>query len=232
MMLKVDSINAYYGTSHILYDVSLEIARGEVVGLLGRNGAGKTTTLSSIIGLVPPQSGSVVYKGENLAGLKPDAIVRKGLALIPDNRRIFPNLTVLENLIISERRGVKGEWDFRRVFELFPELEVLKSSKGRNLSGGEQQMLAIARALMGNHELLLLDEPFEGLAPIIVKKIVKVLESIRDLGATMLIVEHNFHITLGIANRCYVMSNGKIVYEGGSEALLGDEDLQRRLLAV
>ncbi len=232
MILSLDNINSYYGKSHILYDVSLDIEKGEAVALLGRNGAGKTTTLNSIIGLVIPKQGKVLYDGNNIAGLKPDKIVNKGISLVPDSRRIFPNITVNENLIISERKTSDGIWDTEKVYELFPELIKLKNSKGRNLSGGEQQMLAIGRALVGNHKVLLLDEPFEGLAPIIVKKIVRCLEEIKKSGMTMLIVEHNFHITLEVANRCYVMNNGKIVYTGDSSELLGDEALQKKLLAI
>jgi branched-chain amino acid transport system ATP-binding protein len=232
MLLSVEKINSYYGKSHILYDVSLNIDKGESVALLGRNGAGKTTTMNSIIGLLPPKDGEVIFAGEDLAGLKPDVIVRKGISLVPDTRRIFPNLTVLENLYISERKTPDGKWNIPTVFELFPELERLKSSKGRELSGGEQQMLAIARSLIGNHKLLLLDEPFEGLAPIIVKKIAKTLLEIQKTGISLLIVEHNFHVALEIASRCYVIASGKIVFEGASKALIESPELQDKLLAV
>ena len=200
--------------------------------MLGRNGAGKTTTMNSIIGLMTPKSGKIIFDGQDLMGKKTDVIVRKGISLVPDTRRIFPNLTVRENLYISERKTADGDWDIAKIYNLFPELERLKSSKGRELSGGEQQMLAIARSLVGNHKLLLLDEPFEGLAPIIVKKIAKMLTEIQKTGISLLIVEHNFHISLEIASRCYVMSNGKIVFGGESKTLIEDPALQKKLLAV
>ena len=232
MLLHVEAINSYYGKSHILHDVSLDIGKGESVALLGRNGAGKTTTMSSIIGLMTPKSGKIIFDGQDLVGKKTDVIVRRGISLVPDTRRIFPNLTVWENLYISERKTADGDWDIAKIFNLFPDLQRLKSSKGRELSGGEQQMLAIARALVGNHKLLLLDEPFEGLAPIIVKKIAKMLTEIQKTGLSLLIVEHNFHVSLEIASRCYVMSNGKIVFGGESKTLIEDPALQKKLLAV
>ena len=232
MLLHVEAINSYYGKSHILHDVSLDIEKGESVALLGRNGAGKTTTMSSIIGLMTPKSGKIIFDGQDLVGKKTDVIVRKGISLVPDTRRIFPNLTVWENLYISERKTADGDWDIAKIFNLFPDLERLRSSKGRELSGGEQQMLAIARSLVGNHKLLLLDEPFEGLAPIIVKKIAKMLTEIQKTGISLMIVEHNFHVSLEIASRCYVMSNGKIVFGGESKTLIEDPALQKKLLAV
>jgi len=232
MLLSLENINSYYGKSHILNNVSMNVDKGESIALLGRNGVGKTTTMLSIMGLVIPQSGKILLHGENIVGLKPDEIVRKGISLVPDSRRIFPNLTVQENIYISERKTKNAYWNMKKIFELFPELERLKSSKGRDLSGGEQQMLAIARSLIGNHELLLLDEPFEGLAPIIVKKISKTLLEIQKTGIAMIIVEHNFHLSLEIANRCYVMSTGKIVFDGNSKILLEDSALQKKLLAI
>jgi len=232
MLLSLERINSYYGKSHILHDVSMDVDKGESVALLGRNGVGKTTTMLSIMGLVPPQSGKIMFNSENIMGMKPDQIVRKGLSLVPDCRRIFSNLTVQENIYISERKTKDAYWDIKKIFELFPELERLKGSKGRDLSGGEQQMLAIARSLIGNHKLLLLDEPFEGLAPIIVKKITKTLNEIQKTGIAMIIVEHNFHISLQIANRCYVMNTGKVVFDGISKILLEDPALQKKLLAI
>jgi branched-chain amino acid transport system ATP-binding protein len=232
MLLHVENINTYYGKSHILHDISLDIEKGESVALLGRNGAGKTTTMNSIIGLLTPKAGKIIFDGLDLIGKKTDVIVRKGISLVPDTRRIFPNLTVQENLYISERKTADGNWDIAKIYSLFPDLQRLKASKGRELSGGEQQMLAIARSLVGNHKLLLLDEPFEGLAPIIVKKIAKMLIEIQKTGISLLIVEHNFHISLEIASRCYVMSNGKIVFNGESKTLIEDPALQKKLLAV
>jgi branched-chain amino acid transport system ATP-binding protein len=232
MLLIVDKINSYYGKSHILHDVSLHIDRGESVALLGRNGAGKTTTMNSIIGLISPKSGSINFDGKEIIGQKPDHIVRQGISLVPDTRRIFPTLTVLENLKIAERKSSDGNWTTSKVWELFPELERLKTSKGRELSGGEQQMLAVARSLVGNHKLLLLDEPFEGLAPIIVKRIAKTLIEIQKTGISLLIVEQNFRKALEIASRCYVMNLGRVAFEGPSISITDNPELQKKLLAV
>jgi branched-chain amino acid transport system ATP-binding protein len=232
MLLKLENINSYYDKSHILYDVSMQIDRGESVALLGRNGAGKTTTMNSIIGLVTPKSGSIKFDGKELVGLKPDQIVRQGISLVPDTRRIFPNLTVLENLKISERKSANSNWNISNIWELFPELLRLKASKGRELSGGEQQMLAVARSLVGNHKMLLLDEPFEGLAPIIVKRIAKTLIEIQKTGISLIIVEQNFKMALEIATRCYVMNLGRIAFDGPSSAITENPELQKKLLAV
>lgn len=232
MLLKIEGINSFYGKSHILHDVSLQIGKGESVALLGRNGAGKTTTMNSIIGLVVPKSGSIKFDEREIVGLKPDQIVRQGISLVPDTRRIFPNLTVLENLKIAERKTKDGNWTIAKIWELFPELNRLKASKGRELSGGEQQMLAVARSLVGNHKLLLLDEPFEGLAPIIVKRIAKTLIEIQKTGMSLLIVEQNFRIALEIASRCYVMNLGQMAFEGPSTAITENPELQKKLLAV
>jgi len=232
MLLKIDTINSFYGKSHILHDVSLQIDTGESVALLGRNGAGKTTTMKSIIGLVCPKSGSIQFEDKEIVGLKPDQIVRKGISLVPDNRRIFPNLTVFENLKIAERKTADGNWNIAKIWELFPELDRLKSSRGRELSGGEQQMLAVARSLVGNHKLLLLDEPFEGLAPIIVKRIAKTLIEIKKTGISLLIVEQNFRMALEIASRCYVMNLGRIAFDGPSVAITSNPELQKKLLAI
>ncbi|MHB8131858.1 MAG: ABC transporter ATP-binding protein [Mobilitalea sp.] len=232
MLLKIDAINSYYGKSHILHDVSIQIEKGESVALLGRNGAGKTTTMNSIIGLVTPKLGSIKFEGKEILGLKPDQIVRLGISLVPDTRRIFPNLTVLENLKIAERKTNDGKWTIAKIWELFPELDRLKASKGRELSGGEQQMLAVARSLVGNHKLLLLDEPFEGLAPIIVKRIAKTLIEIQKTGMSLLIVEQNFKVALQIASRCYVMNLGRVAFEGPSSAITENPELQKKLLAV
>jgi branched-chain amino acid transport system ATP-binding protein len=232
MLLKIDNINSYYGKSHILYDVSIQVDRGESVALLGRNGAGKTTTMNSIIGLVTPKSGSIQFDGKELVGLKPDQIVRQGISLVPDTRRIFSNLTVLENLKISERKSADSNWTIPNIWELFPELLRLKASRGRELSGGEQQMLAVARSLVGNHKMLLLDEPFEGLAPIIVKRIAKTLIEIQKTGISLIIVEQNFRMALEIATRCYVMNLGRIAFDGPSSEITENPELQKKLLAV
>ena len=190
------------------------------------------STMNSIIGLVTPKSGSIQFDGKELVGLKPDQIVRQGISLVPDTRRIFSNLTVLENLKISERKSADSNWTIPNIWELFPELLRLKASRGRELSGGEQQMLAVARSLVGNHKMLLLDEPFEGLAPIIVKRIAKTLIEIQKTGISLIIVEQNFRMALEIATRCYVMNLGRIAFDGPSSEITENPELQKKLLAV
>jgi branched-chain amino acid transport system ATP-binding protein len=231
-LLQVSGINTYYGKSHILHNVSFTVHRGEVVCLLGRNGAGKTTTLTSIMGITPPRSGKVVFRREPISGLNAESIARKGLGLVPQGRRIFPNLTVLENLTIASKQGqgIKS-WDVERVLELFPKLQELRNRRGETLSGGELQMLAIARTLMGNVDLLLLDEPFEGLAPAIVENVRKTIEKIRG-ETTLLLVEQNASLTLTLANRAYVLNNGMIEYDGLAADLLNNRSLRVRLLGV
>ncbi len=229
-LLGVERINTFYGKSHILHDVSLEVREGEVVCLLGRNGAGKTTTLASIMGIAPPRSGAIRFQDQGIAGTAPEGIGRLGVGLVPQGRRIFPNLTVLENLLIARRNG-KGRWDVASVFRLFPKLEQLTGRRGENLSGGELQMLAIARALMGNPHLLLLDEPFEGLAPAVVEDVWRALAEIRG-SMTLLLVEQNADLALALGDRAYVINNGAIEYTGFSQTLLHDYDLRKRLLGV
>ena len=228
-LLAVAGVNAFYGKSHVLHDVSLEVNAGEAVALLGRNGAGKTTTLSAITGVVPPRSGRVAYRDRDVAGWAPEAIARLGIGLVPQGRRIFPNLSVLENLMIA-RRG-HGGWTLKRVFEAFPRLHELRQASGGTLSGGELQMLAIARALMGNVELLLLDEPFEGLAPTIVEAVWNVLRALKG-ETTLLLVEQSADLALALAERAYVINNGVIAWSGDAATLRGEHDLRRRLLGV
>src|SRR5262249_39807480 len=208
---------------------SLDVFRGEVVSLLGRNGAGKTTTLAAITGVVPPRAGEILYRGMRIGGQPPERIARLGIGLVPQGRHIFPNLTVLENLQIA-RRGDRG-WTFDRVFTTFPKLAQLRGAKGATLSGGELQMLAIARTLMGHVELLLLDEPFEGLAPAIVEIVWNVLRDIRG-ETTLLLVEQNADLALALSDRAYVINNGSIAWSGNAHALHADEALRRRLLGV
>ena len=229
-LLGLERINTFYGKSHILHDVSLEVREGEVVCLLGRNGAGKTTTLSSIMGTAPPRSGGITFRGQSIAGAQPEEIGRLGIGLVPQGRRIFPNLTVMENLLIARRNG-NGQWDAASVFRLFPKLEQLKSRRGEHLSGGELQMLAIARALMGNPRLLLLDEPFEGLAPAVVEGVWRALAEIRG-SMTLLLVEQNADLALALGDRAYVINNGQIEHSGPSHALMHDHDLRKKLLGV
>ncbi|MHB1414065.1 MAG: branched-chain amino acid ABC transporter ATP-binding protein/permease [Chloroflexota bacterium] len=231
VVLKVEGINTFYDTSHVLHDVSLELREGEAVCLLGRNGVGKTTTLGSIVGTVPPRSGRILFKGQNIAGLAPEVIGRLGVALVPQGRRIFPNLTVLDNLNIARRERDGGAWHLKEIFAQFPNLEQLKGRRGENLSGGELQMLAIARALMTNPRLLLLDEAMEGLAPAIVAEVAHMIQSVKG-KTTILLVEQSAPLALALCDRAYVMSNGQIIYDGPAKTLADDIELRTRLLGV
>jgi branched-chain amino acid transport system ATP-binding protein len=230
-LLKVEALDTSYGKSQVLRGVSLEVRRGELVALLGRNGVGKTTTLHSIMGAVPARSGSVRWLGEEMIRRTPEEIARRGIGIVPQGRRIFPNLTVDENLAIAERRDGQAAWNAERVFALFPKLSALRARKGEQLSGGERQMLAIGRALMGNPALLLLDEPFEGLAPAVVDFVVEALEALRG-RTTMLLVEQNADLALAIADRAYVLNNGAVAWSGPAGTLSGDHELRGRLLGV
>jgi branched-chain amino acid transport system ATP-binding protein len=233
MLLSLDKINTSYGLAHILYDVSLSIEEGETVSLLGRNGAGKTTTLRSIIGLTPPASGTILYKGEPINGLPNYVIANKGIGYVPDDRRIFSNLTVEQNLIVAVRKeAARQDWNIDKVYRYFPQLSPLRKRKGWNLSGGEQQMLAIARALMLNPDLMLVDEPTEGLAPIIVKEVAKVLEELSREKITILLVEQNAKLALNLSSRCYVLSDGHLFYEGVCNIVKQDPDLMKRCFGV
>lgn len=233
MLLSLDKVNAFYGLAHILYDVSLSVAEGETVSLLGRNGAGKTTTLRSIMGLTPPASGRILYKGEPISGLPSYVIANKGIGYVPDDRRIFPNLTVEQNLIVALRKGAaRQDWNIEKVYRYLPQLSSLKNRKGWNLSGGEQQMLAIARALMLNPDLLLVDEPTEGLAPIIVKEVAQILRELSKEKITILLVEQNAKLALSLSSRCYVLSDGHLFYEGVSDVVKQDPELMKRCFGV
>ncbi|OGP59844.1 MAG: ABC transporter ATP-binding protein [Deltaproteobacteria bacterium RBG_13_49_15] len=228
MMLIVDAIHTFYGLSHILFDVSLKINKGQVVCLLGRNGAGKTTTLKSIMGLTPPRSGKVIFKDEVVSGKAPYLLARKGIGYVPDTRRIFADLTVSENLEIAARsRGGKEEWNQERVFELFQALKDLSGRKGGLLSGGEQKMLAIARALMGNPELLLLDEPTEGLAPAMVQVFRDRIRLLKETGLTVLLAEQNVKFTLGLSEYAYIIDDGRICYQGTVKEIQENEDVRK-----
>ena len=233
MILTVEKINTFYGDSHILFDVDLTIAEGEVVSLLGRNGAGKTTTLRSIMGLTPPREGSVRWLGEEVQRLKPHEIARKGVGFVPEDRRIFSRLSVEENLEIGafKLEGPSG-WTLDRIYGLFPKLEQLKAHKGDQLSGGEQQMLAIARALMGAPGLVLLDEPSEGLAPAIVKDVGEMIGTLRDEGIAVLLVEQNTRFACRLSDRVYIIDNGRVRFGGTVAELEADEELKSRYLAV
>ena len=211
MILTVEKINTFYGDSHILFDVDMRVAEGEVVSLLGRNGAGKTTTLRSIMGLTPPRAGSVCWLGEEVQRLKPHEIARKGLGFVPEDRRIFSRLSVEENLEIGAFKLEQSSgWTLERIYGLFPKLDQLKAHKGNQLSGGEQQMLAIARALMGAPKLVLLDEPSEGLAPAIVKDVGEMIGTLQDEGIAVLLVEQNARFACRLSDRVYIIDNGRV----------------------
>jgi branched-chain amino acid transport system ATP-binding protein len=232
-MLEVEHIHTYYGLSHILFEVSLYVEAGKVVCLLGRNGAGKSTTLKSIIGIAPPKKGSIRFKDVEIAGKQPFMLVRMGIGYVPDDRRIFADLTVEDNLEIAERRvgGTQG-WDKDRVFEVFPVLKNIASRGGGCLSGGEQKMLAIARALMGNPELLLLDEPTEGLAPLMVRTIEERVNALKTTGLTVLLAEQNVKTTLKLSDYGYIIDNGTIRYHGSVDELKENEEVRKKYLLI
>jgi branched-chain amino acid transport system ATP-binding protein len=236
-MLQVHKVNTYYGKSHVLFDISLVIGRGEIVALLGRNGVGKTTTLRTLMGLTPPVSGSIQYKGMEMVGKKPHQIALAGIGFVPDERWIFPNLTLHQNLIMGIKPGQYGKdvregWTIDRCYEYFPLLKARQSSKGGHLSGGEMQMLAIARTLMGNPELILVDEPTEGLAPLIVEVVGNVIREINRSGTTVLLVEQKLLFVMGLVKRIYIMSKGIIQWEGTPEVLRGEDEIRKKYLEV
>jgi len=236
-MLQLGEVNTYYGKSHVLFDICFEISQGEIVALLGRNGVGKTTTLRTIMGLTPPVSGSIQYKGMEMAGKKPHQIALAGIGFVPEERWIFPNLTVHQNLIMGVKPGQYGKeiregWSIDRCYEYFPILKERYNSKGGHLSGGEMQMLAIARTLMGNPEFILVDEPTEGLAPIIVEVVGKVIQEINASGTTVLLVEQKLQLVMGLVQRIYIMSKGMIQWEGTPEVLRGQEEIRKKYLEV
>jgi branched-chain amino acid transport system ATP-binding protein len=235
-MLEVFDINTFYGKSHILHNVSIGVNEGEIIGLLGRNGVGKTTTLKSIIGIVSPQSGSIQFEGQNITGLRPHQIARLGIGYVPEERRIFPTLTVRENLLMGIKPGKEpnrdDSWTIEKVYQLFPGLKERDSNKGRYLSGGEQQMLTIGRTLMGDPQLLLLDEPTEGLAPLIVESVVSVIKEINKSGVAILLVERSIEIVMELAMGIFLMSKGEIVFEGKIEELKERPDIREKYLEV
>jgi branched-chain amino acid transport system ATP-binding protein len=233
-IIQVEDLDVYYGTSQILFDVGLSVRQGETMALLGRNGAGKSTTMKAIMGLCPPRRGTITLAGELISGLKPHRIARAGLGFVPEDRQIFPEHTVEDNLVIGWKKGPGGrdEWPIKRIYQVFPSLEPLRHRIAGRLSGGEQQMLAIARTLMGNPSLLLLDEPSEGLAPIIVQRIGELLRQLRAIGTTVLIAEQNMHFCLGIASHATVIDKGQIVHTGTIEELKANDHVRRRYLAL
>jgi branched-chain amino acid transport system ATP-binding protein len=234
MILEVNNIYTAYGLSQILFGVSLRVQEGEVISLLGRNGVGKTTTLRSIMGLTPPKSGSIRWKDEEIAGKTPHQIAKLGIGFVPEDRRIFADLTVWENLdvAIKPSLGRKNPWTLERVFELFPALQPIQTRRGGFLSGGEQQMLTIARTLMGNPDLLLLDEPSEGLAPIVVQQLGEQIKRLRKEGMTILLCEQNARFSLDLSDRLYILEKGAVKYEGTVQDFMKDEKIGRAYLAV
>lgn len=234
MILNVVNIYTSYGLSQVLFGLSLEVDEGEVVSILGRNGVGKTTTIRSIMGLTPPYSGSIKWKGEEIAGKPSYQIARMGIGFVPEDRRIFSDLTVWENLDVAIKPSLKGGpgWTMERVFELFPALEPLRNRRGGFLSGGEQQMLTIARVLMGNPELLLLDEPSEGLAPVVIQDLAQRISKLREEGITILLSEQNTQFSLDLSHRLYILERGEVRYEGSVSEFLKDEESYKAYLTV
>ena len=232
-MLKLTDVHTYYGDSYILQGISLEVKEGSVVALLGRNGMGKTTTIRSIIGFTPPRRGEINFKENNITGLPPYRIAQMGIGLVPQGRCIFSSLSVKENLTMSSRsRGKEKAWTLDKIYALFPILKERASYKGNLLSGGEQQMLCIARALMTNPDLLLMDEPSEGLAPIIVQDVGRVISQLKQSGFSILLVEQNLSMALGVADYVYVISKGIIVYESTPQELRANEEVKAKYLGI
>jgi branched-chain amino acid transport system ATP-binding protein len=231
-MLLLKDVHTYYGESHILKGISSEIKKGELITLLGRNGAGKTTTLRSIMGIVPPKQGIITFEGLNICGQKPHLIASLGVGYVPEERMIFPSLTVLENLSLPSKGSGRGLWDLEKIYQYFPVLREREDQKGSQLSGGEQQMLAIARILTMDLKLMLLDEPTEGLAPLLVREIGTILKEIRKTGITILLVEQNTRFATGVSDKHCILYNGQIVYEASNEKFKADKEVQKRYLGV
>lgn len=231
-MLEIHDIHTYYGKSHVLHGVNLSIREGTLAALLGRNGMGKTTTIRSIIGFNPPSSGKILFRGQEIQGMASYQISRLGLGLVPQGRGIFPNLTVLENLQIAARTGNGMGWNLTRVYELFPRLQERAKHSAGKLSGGEAQMLAICRALMLNPDMILLDEPSEGLAPLIVNEVAEKLVELKKMGVSVLLVEQNINMALKIADSVFVLNKGQVVFSGTPEELNNNQEVQHQYLGV
>jgi branched-chain amino acid transport system ATP-binding protein len=238
MLLDVQGLNTYYGMSHVLQGISLTVEQGEIVALLGRNGMGKSTTLKSIMGLVKPRSGSVIFQEKDITGYPPYKVARAGIGYVPEDRRIFPNLSVVDNLFLGIKGGKIADpnnpnvWTVERIFHHFLMLKERAQQKGRFLSGGEQQMLTIGRSLMGNPDLLLVDEPTEGLAPLLVKEVRDILEGINKAGVSILLVEHNIKVAMSLANRIYLMGKAHIGFSGTVEELQAHPEIKEKYLEV
>lgn len=232
-LLSVDRINVFYSTSQILFDLGFAVEQGQVMALLGRNGAGKSTTFKAIAGIAPPRSGEIRLSGERIDGRPPNRIARAGIGYVPEDRQVFPQHTVEDNLLIAHKKGPNGEqWTLERVYEVFPVLADMKKRMGGRLSGGEQQMLTIARTLMGNPDLLLLDEPSEGLAPLIVQTIGELVGQLHDMDVTILMAEQNMHFCLKVATHAVVIDKGEVVYRDTIDALRASDDIKQRYLSI
>ncbi|MBK8763777.1 MAG: ABC transporter ATP-binding protein [Burkholderiaceae bacterium] len=233
-VLKAEGLEVFYGTSQVLFGMSLDVAEGDTMALLGRNGAGKSTTMKTIAGLLAPRRGTITVMDEPMQGRKAHIIARAGVGFVPEDRQIFPEHTVEDNLLIAAKKGRDGQdfWSIERIYDMLPLLAPLARRLGGQLSGGEQQMLTIARALMGNPSIVLLDEPSEGLAPIVVQRIGELIRTLRAKGVTILIAEQNLHFCLGLANRAAIIDKGRVVYSDTIEALRANDDIKQRYLAV
>jgi branched-chain amino acid transport system ATP-binding protein len=232
-LLGVDGIDVFYGASQILFGLSLSVEPGQIVALIGRNGAGKSTTFKAIAGIAPPRGGEIRLAGEPIQGRPPNRIARAGIGYVPEDRQVFPEHSVEDNLLIGEKKGTKGKpWTLERIYDVFPILAGMKTRMAGRLSGGEQQMLTIARTLMGNPDLLLLDEPSEGLAPIIVQKIGELVSQLHQMGVTILMAEQNMHFCLKVATHAAVIDKGVVVFQDTIEALRASDDIKQRYLSV
>lgn len=232
MLLEIERLNTFYGISHILFDVSLKVGKGEVVCVLGRNGVGKTTLIRSIMGLTAPRSGSIHFNGHSIRGKRPFEIAYQGIGFVPEDRVIFPDLTVKENLEMGMKKNSKGPWTVDRVYQMFPILKTRQTQLGGTLSGGEQQMLTIARTLMGNPELLLLDEPTEGLSPLIVKELESQIRALKEEGMTILLSEQNSKVTLNLSDRAYILEKGQIKWDGAVQVLREKQEILKQYLGL
>ena len=233
-VLVASALEAFYGTSQVLFGMSLAVSRGETLALLGRNGAGKSTTMKAIIGLLPLRAGSVRFQGAEMRGLPPHRIARTGIGFVPEDRQIFPDHTVEDNLVIAAKKGEGGRdyWNLRRVYDMLPLLEPLKDRLGGLLSGGEQQMLTVGRTLMGNPSVVLLDEPSEGLSPLMVRRVGELIGKLRELESTIVLAEQNLHFCLGLADRAVVIDRGRNVFEGTIGELRANAEVKQRYLSV
>jgi branched-chain amino acid transport system ATP-binding protein len=231
-MLEIKGLNTHYGASHILQGVDLSMPRGRIAAVLGRNGVGKTTTVKTIMGLVPPSGGSISIDGKDITGWAPHRVARSGVAYVPEGRLIFPDLTVLENIRVAERTAAK-DWPMEKLLQLFPSLRERRANKGSQLSGGEQQMLAIARALVSDPKVLLLDEPSQGLAPLVVRELARVIKLMRDAGMTILLIEQNMKLAEAVADELHIMVKGRMVYSADPERFRAEEQsIRSRYLTV